>query len=160
MPISQCAAGVQPRHGRPSPPSTWSRIRCSGMMSDERDLGSHRHWGGEVVTFDEVLEQALEMLRRRGRVSYRALKVQFHLDDDPLEILTEEIVAVHQLGRDQEGTMLVWTGDTVPAAVPVSPPTPDLVRAPLTYTPPYLAEKILTSRAALEGERKQVTVLF
>src|SRR4029450_10953389 len=28
------------------------------------------------------------------------------------------------------------------------------------YTPPYLAEKILTSRAALEGERKQVTVLF
>ena len=33
-------------------------------------------------------------------------------------------------------------------------------RAPLTYTPPYLAEKILTSRSALEGERKQVTVLF
>ena len=33
-------------------------------------------------------------------------------------------------------------------------------RTPLTYTPPYLAEKILTSRSALEGERKQVTVLF
>jgi class 3 adenylate cyclase/tetratricopeptide (TPR) repeat protein len=32
--------------------------------------------------------------------------------------------------------------------------------APRTYTPPYLAEKILASRAALEGERKQVTVLF
>ena len=31
---------------------------------------------------------------------------------------------------------------------------------PLAYTPPYLAEKILTSRSALEGERKQVTVLF
>jgi class 3 adenylate cyclase/tetratricopeptide (TPR) repeat protein len=29
-----------------------------------------------------------------------------------------------------------------------------------TYTPKYLAEKILTSKAALEGERKQVTVLF
>jgi class 3 adenylate cyclase len=112
------------------------------------------------VTFDEVLEQALELLRRRGRVSYRALKVQFHLDDDLLEILKEEIVAVHQLGRDQEGTMLVWTGNTAPAAVSASPPTPDPVRAPLTYTPPYLAEKILTSRAALEGERKQVTVLF
>jgi class 3 adenylate cyclase/tetratricopeptide (TPR) repeat protein len=37
---------------------------------------------------------------------------------------------------------------------------PDQERAPLTYTPPYLAEKILTSRSALEGERKQVTVLF
>jgi class 3 adenylate cyclase len=34
------------------------------------------------------------------------------------------------------------------------------VWAPLTYTPGYLAEKILTSRGALEGERKQVTVLF
>ena len=32
---------------------------------------------GQAVTFDEVLEQALELLRRRGRVSYRALKVQF-----------------------------------------------------------------------------------
>src|SRR5215211_3096914 len=32
--------------------------------------------------------------------------------------------------------------------------------APETYTPPHLAERILTSRAALEGERKQVTVLF
>ena len=33
-------------------------------------------------------------------------------------------------------------------------------RAPLAYTPPHLTEKILTARAALEGERKQVTVLF
>jgi class 3 adenylate cyclase len=33
-------------------------------------------------------------------------------------------------------------------------------REPRTYTPRHLAEKILSSRAALEGERKQVTVLF
>jgi len=32
--------------------------------------------------------------------------------------------------------------------------------APATYTPRHLAEKILTSKAAMEGERKQVTVLF
>ncbi|MBI4639665.1 MAG: AAA family ATPase, partial [Candidatus Tectomicrobia bacterium] len=32
--------------------------------------------------------------------------------------------------------------------------------SPQTYTPKYLAEKILTSRSALEGERKQVTILF
>src|SRR5438093_487285 len=35
-------------------------------------------------------------------------------------------------------------------------PSPD----PRSYTPKHLAEKILTSRSALEGERKQVTVLF
>src|SRR5262249_42321095 len=50
---------------------------------------------------------------------------------------------------------LVWTG-TPGAAAPGETPVP----APLAYTPPYLAEKILTSRSALEGERKQVTVLF
>ena len=32
--------------------------------------------------------------------------------------------------------------------------------SPDTYTPKHLAEKILTSKAALEGERKQVTILF
>ena len=112
------------------------------------------------MTFDEVLEQALEMLRRRGRVSYRALKVQFQLDDTLLEVLKDEIVEVHQLARDQEGRMLVWTGDTASPSVPPSSLAPDHGRAPLTYTPPYLAEKILTSRPPLAGERKQVTVLF
>ena len=54
--------------------------------------------------------------------------------------------------------MLVWTGDTVTGARAATPTRP--APAPLAYTPPYLAEKILTSRSALEGERKQVTVLF
>jgi class 3 adenylate cyclase/tetratricopeptide (TPR) repeat protein len=42
------------------------------------------------------------------------------------------------------------------------PPVADTTRfaSPKSYTPHHLAEKILTSRAALEGERKQVTVLF
>jgi class 3 adenylate cyclase/tetratricopeptide (TPR) repeat protein len=41
------------------------------------------------------------------------------------------------------------------------PPTPAPgFASPSSYTPKHLAEKILTSRSALEGERKQVTVLF
>src|SRR5207249_4421278 len=41
-------------------------------------------------------------------------------------------------------------------------PTPAEPRfsSPHSYTPKHLAEKILTSKSALEGERKQVTVLF
>jgi class 3 adenylate cyclase/tetratricopeptide (TPR) repeat protein len=41
-------------------------------------------------------------------------------------------------------------------------PVADTTRfaSPKSYTPQHLAERILTSRAALEGERKQVTVLF
>ena len=51
-------------------------------------------------------------------------------------------------------------GHALPAldAPPAQPPAP--FASPLGYTPKHLAEKILTSRSALEGERKQVTVLF
>src|SRR5262249_34974399 len=38
--------------------------------------------------------------------------------------------------------------------------SPSRFGAPQSYTPRHLAEKILTSKAALEGERKHVTVLF
>jgi class 3 adenylate cyclase len=39
-------------------------------------------------------------------------------------------------------------------------PSPGRSRSPHAYTPKHLADKILTSKSALEGERKQVTVLF
>ena len=62
------------------------------------------------MTFDELLDQAIAMLQRRGRVSYRALQRQFQLDDAYLQDLTTEIVEVLQLAVDQDHTMLVWTG--------------------------------------------------
>jgi class 3 adenylate cyclase len=108
------------------------------------------------VTFNEILSQTIAMLHQHGRVSYRALKRQFALDDAFLEDLKYELIEVQQLAMDHDGTMLVWTGDPASAAAP----EPVQAQAPLAYTPPYLAEKILTSRSALEGERKQVTVLF
>jgi hypothetical protein len=46
-------------------------------------------------------------------------------------------------------------------ATPVSAPgSPARFASPEAYTPKHLAEKILTTKSALEGERKQVTVLF
>jgi predicted ATPase/class 3 adenylate cyclase len=45
-------------------------------------------------------------------------------------------------------------------AAPLSKATEPRFGSPESYTPRYLAEKILTSKTALEGERKQVTVLF
>jgi class 3 adenylate cyclase/tetratricopeptide (TPR) repeat protein len=47
-----------------------------------------------------------------------------------------------------------------PVRASTTPPLAPRPHTPLTYTPGHLAEKILTSKAALEGERKQVTVLF
>jgi predicted ATPase len=37
------------------------------------------------MSFDEVLAQVVELLQRQGRVSYRALKLRFQLDDDYVE---------------------------------------------------------------------------
>ncbi len=48
----------------------------------------------------------------------------------------------------------------IECATPVDGASPPQSRSPDSYTPKRLAERILTSRAALEGERKQVTVLF
>src|SRR5262245_18259930 len=111
------------------------------------------------MTFEEILDQAIAMLQRRGRVTYRTLRLQFQLDEDQLEVLKDELLFAHPQVHDEAERGLVWTGDPGPAP-PASAPAGTSVSAPLAHTPPYLAEKILTSRSALEGERKQVTVLF
>jgi len=91
-------------------------------------------------------------------VAYRTLKRHFQLDDEALEDLKVELIDSQRLATDEQGRVLVWTGAT--AAPPAPPAGPMPAAAPLGYTPSYLAEKILTGRTALEGERKQVTVLF
>src|SRR5438034_6663845 len=112
------------------------------------------------MDFYAVLDDIRTLLQRRGRVTYRALKVQFQLDDEHLEALKEELIEAEQLAVDEQGKVLVWAGALAAAPPPASLAATDQGQVPLSYTPLYLAEKILTSRSALEGERKQVTVLF
>ena len=112
------------------------------------------------MDFVAVVDQVIALLRQRGRVAYRTLKVQFHLDDEALAALKDELLYAHQVARDEDDRILVWTGDAGPASAALSAPVAPPGQAPLAYTPPSLAAKILTSRSALEGERTQVTVLF
>ena len=69
------------------------------------------------MDFYEVLDQVIDLLRKRGRASYRALTMQFNLDDASLEVLKEELIEVHQLATDLDGKVLVWRGevDATPA---------------------------------------------
>jgi Double zinc ribbon len=46
------------------------------------------------------------------------------------------------------------------SATPLVPPVEPRFQSPQAYTPKHLAGKIIESKGALEGERKQVTVLF
>jgi hypothetical protein len=62
------------------------------------------------MKFSAVVEQVLEMLQRQGRVSYRALKREFDLNDDYVEDLKEEIIKARRLAIDEDGAVLVWTG--------------------------------------------------
>jgi len=110
------------------------------------------------MDFYEVLEQVVDLLRQRGRVAYRVLKLQFKLDDEALEALKDELIYSQRLAVDAEGKVLVWAGNSGSASALDAAPAES--RAPLVYTPAHLTDKILAARPALEGERKQVTVLF
>ena len=46
------------------------------------------------MEFDAILAQVLDLLQRDGRVSYRALKLRFHLNDEYIEALKDEIIEV------------------------------------------------------------------
>ena len=131
------------------------------------------------MTFEEIVDQALAMLQRRGRVAYRTLKRQFQLDDEVLEDLKIELIKAQRLAADEGGEVLVWTGTGAPepvreAEIPSAPwpelPTPAGPRtassSPIAYTPRHLAERIRAEQVALEargtpdGERKTITALF
>ena len=118
------------------------------------------------MTFYEVLAQVMTLLQRHGRVSYRALKRQFDLDDAYVEDLKAELVEVHGLARDQDGTMLVWIGNATTAPellpdplqallLPFHQPEPPLqTRTMPTTSPPASASE------GVGAELRQLTVMF
>src|SRR4030095_11772975 len=67
------------------------------------------------VSFEEVLDQAGPILQRRGRLTCRMLKRHFHLDDEALEDLTFELIKGQSLAIDEDGEVLVWTGEPLAA---------------------------------------------
>jgi class 3 adenylate cyclase len=98
-----------------------------------------------------VLDQVVALLQQRGRVTYNALKLQFHLDDDQLAVLRDELLYAYPQVIDDAGRGLRWTGD--PAAT----------QAPLPVSqadhPPQVASPHTAPRPP-EAERRQLTVLF
>ena len=75
------------------------------------------------MDFYAVLAQVSELLQREGRVSYRALKVQFSLDDDQLEALKDELIEAKRLAVDERGRGLVWVGEAPAAESPTMRPS-------------------------------------
>jgi class 3 adenylate cyclase len=112
------------------------------------------------MDFYSLLDDVLELLRRRGRVTYRALKRQFHLDDDVLDDLKAELIKAQRVAVDENGDVLVWVGDvgSTPAPTPQSPqpvqrPAAEVDRAVPIQSP-------AAEPHTPDAERRQLTVLF
>jgi hypothetical protein len=65
------------------------------------------------MDFYAMVEQVLILLRSRGRVPYRVLKLQLQLDDDAIEALKDELIYAQHVAVDEDGRVLVWTGALV-----------------------------------------------
>jgi hypothetical protein len=59
------------------------------------------------MIFDEVLERVIALLQREGRLTYRALKRRFDLDDEYVEDLKGEIIEAKRIALDENGKVLV-----------------------------------------------------
>ena len=95
------------------------------------------------MTFEEILDQAIAMLQRRGRLTYGTLKRQFQLDDAALDDLKEQLLYAHPQVVDDAGRGLVWTGET-DGSPTATPPTPQPIPSgPLRAPRPPIHRRLL-----------------
>jgi adenylate cyclase len=99
-------------------------------------------------SFSALLESVCAALAAEQRVSYRGLKRRFGLSDDDLADIKDELIHARRVAADEAGTVLVWCGPPVDRRQPGH-----------SYTPRH-TEQVLSNPSAVEGEKKQVTVLF
>src|SRR5258705_10039700 len=107
------------------------------------------------MKFSAVVEQVLDLLQRQGRVSYRALKREFELDDDLLADLKEELLYAHAQEVQEEGPGLAWVGENVEGEK--AKREKGETEEPLTSSD--TRPKTLDARPSA-GERRQLTVQF
>jgi TOMM system kinase/cyclase fusion protein len=112
------------------------------------------------MTFEEILDQAMAMLQRRGRVTYRLLKRQFQLDDDTLADLLAELRYAHReaISEDEQG--MVWTGGAAVLPTPPSPARQPFQSSVSQEAPSPQADVTPTTPQSSDAERRQLTVLF
>ena len=109
------------------------------------------------MTFDEILTQVLALLQREGRVFYRALKLRFDINDDYIEGLKDEIIKAKRLAIDEEGSVLVWTGNTQET---VSQPALTTQQPAAQAQPSPEVTPRITASPPPDAERRQLTVMF
>ncbi len=119
------------------------------------------------MTFKEVLAQVIDWLQQDKRISYRALKRQFDVDDDYLEDLKEAMLYAYPQVVDN-GQGFVWPGDheataprlAQPDGSAIQPETHEAPSPPTQQDQATIAEAPVPEPPTPDAERRQLTVMF
>src|SRR4051812_48600289 len=118
MPPRVCGRGVPSASHAPRTSCFLLSPICGIHVSEQlypfphRLLHASSAEGGLAMIFEEILDQAIALLQRRGRLTYGTLKRQFQLDDAALDDLKEQLLYAYPQVIDDAGRGLVWTGET------------------------------------------------
>src|SRR5215471_5258165 len=112
------------------------------------------------MTFDEVLTQALALLKRQGRVSYSALKRRFDLDDAYLNDLKDELLYVHASEVEADERGFTWTGATEDLQGTTCPSDRTAPQSVIEQAPPVQEISVPAAARRPDAERRQLTVMF
>src|SRR5215470_1829006 len=112
------------------------------------------------MKFDEILEQVITLLQRQRRVSYRALKRRFDLDEDYLEDVKVELIKAQHLAVDEDGEILVWVGHSGGVPLSASPPLQAEPQPPAQHDQPSPQVTPHSTAPPPDAERRQLTVMF
>lgn len=110
------------------------------------------------MNFEQVLDQAIDMLYRRGRLTYRTLKRQFDLSDEVFDDLKEELIYGQRVAVDEDERVLVWN-DEAPTPIHNSQPETDS-ETETHETSSTQKEPRPRDIQAPDAERRQLTVIF
>src|SRR5262249_32319123 len=102
--------------------------------------------------------QVIDWLQQDKRITYRALKRQFDLDDAYLEDLKAEIIQAKKLAVDEDGVVLIWAEASAISELTSPPAQP-------TQLPPVQGQHslegvLLPTVPSPDAERRQLTVMF
>jgi hypothetical protein len=109
------------------------------------------------------MHQIARWLKSLGFEQYVGCFAENDIDFSILHELTDqdlEKIGVRSLGHRRKLLRAIGDLHRIEKSATAQAPVAMRFSSPESYTPKHLAERILTSKGALEGERKQVTVLF